>query len=125
MATPFVTGTIALMFSANPNYTAADVKRYIIESAYADDFTGDVPNLRWGHGKLDVLRALEFAINGGASGSFDANENLSQPENGGGGSSCQLVTDGTKGGCAGFAMLATLALMTIAITRRRSFQKID
>ena len=25
MATPFVTGTIALMFSANPNYTSNDV----------------------------------------------------------------------------------------------------
>jgi minor extracellular serine protease Vpr len=124
MATPFVTGTIALMFSADPNYTSNDVKRYIIESAYSDDFTGEVPNARWGNGKLDVLRALEFAINGGSSGSFDSNESLSEPENAGGGSSCQLIIGETSGGCMAYAILAAIALITISIRRRKSFQRI-
>jgi len=125
MATPFVTGTIALMFSANPNYTSEDVKRYVIESAYSDDLTGDVPNLRWGHGKLDVLRALEFAINGGASGSFDANGNITQPENAsGGGSGCHLLSGGNEKTSVGFALLIILTLITITVRREKVLERI-
>jgi len=81
MAAPFVTGTIALMFSADPNYTYNDVRKYIVESAYVDEAVGEVPNNRWGFGKLDVLAALETAINGGSSGRFDRNQSLNEPEN--------------------------------------------
>ena len=84
-----------------------------------------MPNLRWGYGKLDVLRALEFAINGGASGSFDANEGLSQPESAGGGSSCQLMMDEKGGNCTAYGMLAAIALISIATRRRKCFKRID
>ena len=90
MAAPFVSGTIALMFSADPDFTHQDVKQYLIESAYADGDTGDVPDPRWGYGKLDVLAAVQTAVNGGPSGSFDANGNLSQPPSRGSHISCQL-----------------------------------
>ncbi|HQG13222.1 MAG TPA: S8 family serine peptidase [bacterium] len=83
MAAPFVTGTIALMFSADSNYTHDDVKKYIVESAYVDEDVGEAPNNRWGFGKLDVLAALETAINGGSSGRFDGNQSLSEPEGAG------------------------------------------
>jgi subtilisin family serine protease len=93
MAAPFVTGTIALMFSADPNYTYEDAKKYIIQSAYADEIVGEAPNDRWGHGKLDVLATLETAINGGSSGHFDRNSNLNTPgdESYASKPSCQLL----------------------------------
>ena len=77
MAAPFVTGTIALLFSADPNFTFQDVKKYLVQGAYVDDYVGDVPNNRWGNGKLDVLATLEDAIKGGSSGHFESNPSLS------------------------------------------------
>lgn len=92
MAAPMVSGTVALMFSADPNYTYSDVKRYVIESAYVDESVGTAPNGRWGHGKLDVLAAVETAVNGGASGHFDGNSSLNNPEDSPSGKSgCQLI----------------------------------
>ncbi len=120
MAAPFVSGTIALMFSANPNFTHTDVKGYIIAGAYADDFTGDVPNDRWGYGKLDVLTSVGLAIDGGASGSFSVEESLAQPEGPGSKSSCQLVVGGLRDRTALLPPAIVLfATMLIASMRRR------
>lgn len=98
MAAPFVSGAIALMFEANPNFTHSDVLRYLSEGAYSDEAVGDVPNDRWGLGKLDVLKAVELAIAGGASGSFDASRDTSavepnDPAQGSSGSGCSFVAN--------------------------------
>lgn len=79
MAAPFVSGTAALMFSANPNFTYEDVKRYTIESAYVDEVVESVPNDRWGYGKLDVLAVVSNALKGGASGRFTPTNSLEPP----------------------------------------------
>lgn len=92
MASPFVTGTIALMFSANPNYTYMDVERYLTDGAYVDSFVGTVPNDRWGYGKLDVLKAIEKALGGGASASLSSNPELTLPGGVQSKPSCQLLT---------------------------------
>lgn len=114
MATPFVTGTIALMFSASPSYTHEDTETYIIESAYADDFTGAVPNDTWGHGKLDVLAAVQTAINGGPTGS-GTNESLSAPAKGG----CSMMPGQAFSHHAIPAVLSVLSMLVVVVTARR------
>jgi subtilisin family serine protease len=66
MATPLVTGTIALMLQMRPTLTPAEVKQIFARSAVRDGFTSRVygndvgaqPSDWWGYGKLQVPRAL-------------------------------------------------------------------
>jgi minor extracellular serine protease Vpr len=67
MATPHVTGAAALMLSAFPALTAAEIKGLLMSSADEDTFTGSTPNTIWGSGKLDVLEAFGRSISPGAS----------------------------------------------------------
>ena len=60
---PHVTGTVALLFSYNPNLDAIDVRNAIINSAKKDGFTGSTPNDKWGYGKLDAYNAIKYIIN--------------------------------------------------------------
>lgn len=58
MATPHVTGTVALLLEKNPLLDAAQIKDILINSAHEDAYTGSVPNYEAGYGKIDVLNAL-------------------------------------------------------------------
>ena len=58
MAAPHVSGAAALLFAVDPGLTADEVKTALVQSAIQDGFTGSVPNLRWGFGKLDVAAAV-------------------------------------------------------------------
>jgi len=65
MATPHVTGAIALLLQADPTLTPADVKRILGSTARQDSFTtrtyaggAGTPADWWGAGKLDVTAAL-------------------------------------------------------------------
>lgn len=58
MAAPHVAGAAALLLSVDPYLTAEDVRALLTESATQDGFTGSIPNMRWGWGKLNVLAAL-------------------------------------------------------------------
>jgi subtilisin family serine protease len=58
MASPVVAGVAALYFDRDPEATFEDVKTAIIENALADEFTGVLPNFRWGHGKLNGFATL-------------------------------------------------------------------
>ena len=120
MAAPFVTGAIALMLSANPDFTHADARRYLTEGAYVDEFVGEtVPNDRWGFGKLDILKAVELAIAGGPSGSFNANDSLKAPAEGAsGGSSCALSPAG--GGSGMSIIIGLMGILPIWIGRRKA-----
>jgi len=67
MATPHVTGAVALLLQRRPDLTPEDVKAIFARTAAQDAFTvrsytGEppgTPNNQWGHGKLDVRAALE------------------------------------------------------------------
>ncbi len=58
MAAPHVTGTIALMFSIDPDLTATEVRDILTGTAQPDGFTGAVPNPEWGWGKLRADTAV-------------------------------------------------------------------
>lgn len=58
MATPVVTGVLALWLEANPALTMDEVREIIRETAVADSHTGGLPNARYGMGKLDALGGL-------------------------------------------------------------------
>lgn len=53
-ATPYVAGIVALMLEKKPTLTLAQIKKLLEENATRDPRTGETPNARWGHGKLDV-----------------------------------------------------------------------
>ena len=57
-ASPIVTGIVALMLQIKPDLDAAQIKQILQQSARADEFTGSVPNMHWGYGKVDALSAL-------------------------------------------------------------------
>lgn len=58
MASPVVAGVAALYLERDPEATYADIKAAIIDNALADQFTGALPNLRWGYGKLNGFGTL-------------------------------------------------------------------
>jgi hypothetical protein len=61
MATPHVTGTVALLLERNGCLTPTEIKNAINNNAINDSFTGSDkvtnPDNTWGHGKLDALAA--------------------------------------------------------------------
>jgi len=59
MAAPHVTGIVALMLQANPKLSSQEVATSLKSTAQADKFTGDLPNNKWGYGKVDALKALK------------------------------------------------------------------
>ncbi|MDE7125329.1 MAG: S8 family peptidase [Muribaculaceae bacterium] len=62
MATPAVTGAVALWLQANPNLTPQQIRDIIKETSVTDSFTGTVPNNSAGYGKLDSYAGLKKAL---------------------------------------------------------------
>ena len=62
LAAPHVAGAMALMLQFNPHLEAGQVRQILIDRARADAFTGSLPNQLYGHGKLDVLTAVETVL---------------------------------------------------------------
>lgn len=58
MASPVVAGAAALYLQRCPGATTQEVIAAIHRSAVSDQFTGSVPNNRWGMGKLDAFRMM-------------------------------------------------------------------
>lgn len=58
IAAPVVAGTAALMLEKCPRSSHIAIRDALISSAFADDFTQEVPNPRFGHGKVDAFSAL-------------------------------------------------------------------
>ncbi len=58
VASPVVTGTVALLLERCPTATWADIKEALLVSARSDAFTGTTPNNLFGHGKLDAFAAV-------------------------------------------------------------------
>lgn len=61
MAAPHVCGIVALMLEANPNLTSSQIADILKQTAVKDNFTGNVPNNKWGAGKVDALAAIKEA----------------------------------------------------------------
>lgn len=61
-AAPIIVGAVALMLQANPTLTADEARTILHASAFADGFTGALPNPAWGYGKLDVHDAVAGAL---------------------------------------------------------------
>jgi subtilisin family serine protease len=53
-----VTGGIALMLQKSPQANAIQIRNALIKSVKADQFTGTVPNDKWGYGKVDFVGAI-------------------------------------------------------------------
>ncbi len=62
MATPFVTGTIALMLQQEPDLAPEDIQLRLGATAQRDDDTGAVWNPAFGYGKIDVEALLNYSI---------------------------------------------------------------
>ena len=62
MATPVVTGTLALWLEANPMLTTKEVQEAIRHTAKQDVHTGNTPNSIYGLGKLDTTAGLHEII---------------------------------------------------------------
>jgi len=60
-ATPYAAGVIALLFQKNPRLDLGTLRALLATHVTRDGFTGDTPNPRWGHGKLD-LAAIDRLI---------------------------------------------------------------
>jgi hypothetical protein len=71
-AAPIAVGAVALLLQMKPTLTAGQIRQYLHESAIADRFTGAIPNLDWGTGKLNILGAADLV-----AASFKTNPVLS------------------------------------------------
>ena len=61
MASPMVTGAVALMLQRRPTMTAEQIRDCLMSTARSDGNTGATPNNAWGAGKLDVQAAFACA----------------------------------------------------------------
>ncbi len=61
MASPFVTGSVALWLEACPTLTPDDVREIIKETAVNDEYTEPGSN-KWGYGKIDTYAGLAAAV---------------------------------------------------------------
>lgn len=59
MATPFMTGVVALWLQADPSLTTADIKEVINQSSIKDSYTN---GSRWGAGKVDAAEGLRTIL---------------------------------------------------------------
>ena len=65
MATPFVTGSIALWLQADPTLTADKIREVLAHTVIRDSYTGEVPegnDNKWGAGKIDTYAGLQYVI---------------------------------------------------------------
>jgi subtilisin family serine protease len=75
MAAPHVAGAAALLLQHEPGLSPGLVKDRLCLSAAQDEATGSVPNAQWGHGRLNVWRALYGNVPPPASATmFDARQ---------------------------------------------------
>lgn len=65
MAAPMMTGIVALWLEANPNLTITKIRELIDSHGVEDNYTGNLPNYTWGHGKINahnVMKSLENTL---------------------------------------------------------------
>lgn len=60
MSSPAAAGASALILQSDPEMRPWEFRARLFGGARTDSSTGDVPNTRWGWGKLDVMQALDI-----------------------------------------------------------------
>lgn len=68
MASPFVTGSVALWLQANPKLTVDDIREVIEATSRKDEHTGDTSSNLWGAGKIDTYAGLKYVIEKNSTG---------------------------------------------------------
>ncbi len=68
MATPHITGVVALMLQKNSKLDYASTLATLTSTARTDNFTGTVPNNKFGAGKVDAYAAVQSLGGGGGGG---------------------------------------------------------
>jgi len=66
MASPCVTGVVALILDASPTLSPAQVKNIIKTTARLDNYTGNITvpgDTKWGMGKINAYQAVVLALN--------------------------------------------------------------
>ena len=64
MSCPVVSGIIALWLEAKPTLTFDDVKNVIANTSVNDNYTAAAP-IRWGYGKIDAVKGIEYVTSTG------------------------------------------------------------
>jgi len=85
MASPMVTGIIALWLENSPDLNPNDIKQYMLENSWTDTFTGSIPNNTWGSGKIDAQKTMKAIENSFGIESIHNNDIVSifpNPSNG-------------------------------------------
>ncbi len=62
MASPHVAGLVALMFERLGPLSMRAITQRLTSTARVDGFTGGVPNITWGAGKIDALAATGYVV---------------------------------------------------------------
>jgi subtilisin family serine protease len=62
VAAAHVAGGVALMLEKNPNLTPTEVRNQLQSAATTDAWTGAVPNVEWGYGKLHLESMATSAV---------------------------------------------------------------
>ncbi len=58
MASPVVAGLAALYLEKCPNASWHEIKSTIIQNTFSDNFTGTLPNFKWGNGKINGFKTM-------------------------------------------------------------------
>lgn len=61
MATPFVSGVVALMLQLEPKLDPSEIQRRLRATAHRDEIIGPVWNSGFGYGRIDVAQLLKYA----------------------------------------------------------------
>jgi hypothetical protein len=84
VAAAHTAGAVALLLQQTPpgapRLTPSAVRKALIQRAQVDAFTGAVPNVSWGHGKLDLLQAAAGIMD--EAGSLDLSAAYPNPTRG-------------------------------------------
>src|SRR5699024_11028826 len=75
MASPHVTGVIALMLESDPDLSIDDIKQVLTRTARSEVHMGELPNMNYGEGIIDAYQAVtEVAFAGELNGKVTDNE---------------------------------------------------
>lgn len=123
MATPAVTGIIALWLQVNPHLTGAEVRNIISQTAKKDSYVTGATNCCWGAGKIDAYAGLQAVMESGvAEVAVKQNQVLIYPNPNGG--EFKVFTQGEYDG-ASLSVFSTSGAMILSMPISAASQAVD